>query len=280
MEVGVLKRTGLTLLVVTTLLTGTGCASRVEHRDFQDEQVGLAALQDDNLKRVVLGEEIQGYVSRYALFAEVINTEVLKDLSGFTARYNVYAREPLTYPHTGLSELDTFLMQAHKAAGTVRVGVRLANYIGLRLANLEAAPMETASAVGLEQPEIYRTAPAEQVTQAIQALHERRGQLTMEQKRELARDVIVLAADMVAVGDAVTQARGLIVEGERLKSMVASSAYQSELRSRNAGQLELLPEIQSNLNGALAALKSAHADGLSLQRNARVWKLVLVDSMQ
>lgn len=264
---------GLVALLAFAMVVG--CAPRVAHKELSEDQVGLAALREENVRKVCFGSEIQGYVSSYPLFAEVLNTEVLGDLGGFVGRYNVYAREKLTFPETGLSDLDPFLVRATKVAATVRVGTRLLNFVGLRLKNLPAP--EKASK---EANEVYYAMTPEELSLAVQKVRDSKGMLNRKQMRQLALDIVALAADAEVVAEAASQAKGLLLEGENLKAMLTSSAYAAELQARDSKKAALLPEILSNLNGSLAALRAASGDGEAIARNARAWKIYLADAMQ
>lgn len=252
----------------------TGCA-KVAHKEFSEEQVGLALLKEEAVRKVVFGEEVQSYVSRYPLFADVVNTEILRDLGGYVGKYNVYAREPITYAETGLTDIDPFLQRATRVSATVRVGTRLMNYIGKRLVNLNKM-----NDVSRSSDEIYFAMTPEEFSKAVESIREVKGRLSKEQKREIARDIVALASDMEAVGEAVGQAKGLQTEGENIKKLVGSSSYGAELQARDGGRAKLLPEIISNVNGAIAAVKTAETDGEALTRNARAWKIYLADALQ
>lgn len=259
------------------LLVGSlaGCAPRVAHKDLSEDQVGLAVLQEEGVRNVVFGSQIQGYVSSYPIFAEVINNEILKDLGGYVGAYNVYAREPLTFTETGLGEVDPFLLRAAKVSATVRVGTRLMNYIGLRLKNLDHP--EKASRA---DKEVYYSMTPEELSMSVQHVRDLKGTLSLDAKRALARDIVALAADMEAIKSATEQAKGMLVEGQNLKAMLTSASYAAELKSKDAGRAKLLPEVLSNLNGALAGVRAASVDGESIARNARAWEIYLADAMQ
>lgn len=259
------------------LLVGSlaGCAPRVAHKDLSEEQVGLAVLQEDGVRKVVFGSQIQGYVSSYPIFAEVVNNEVLKDLGGYVGAYNVYAREPLKFTETGLGEVDPFLLRAAKASATVRVGTRLMNYIGLRLKNLDHPEKASKS-----DQEVYFSMTPEELSLSVQHVRDLKGTLSHEAKRSLAKDIVALAADMEAIKAATEQSKGLLVEGENLKAMLTSSSYAAELQSKDGGRAKLLPEIVSNVNGAIAGLRAAGVDGEAISRNARAWEIYLADAMQ
>jgi hypothetical protein len=263
------------ILAAMVAITATGCASRVEHKEFSQDQVGLAALREENVRNVVFGAEVQGYVAKYAIFAETVNQYVLKDLGGYVDKYNVYAREPISYAETGLQELDSYMLRAAQVAATVRVGTRLMNFVGIRLGTL--TDMNAASK---EQQEVYYTITPEQISANVQKIRDVRGTLSPEQKREVAKDVIALAADMAAINEATQQVKGLLVEGENLKARLSSSSYQAELQAKDGGRAKLLPEILSNLNGTLAGLRTAELNGASVTRNAKIWKIFLIDAIQ
>lgn len=269
------KSTLRTLTVALAVVAVTSCAPRVAHKDLNEDQVGLSALREENVRSVVFGAEVQDFVARYPLFAEVLNTEILRDMGGFTDRYNVYAREKLSYPETGLQEVDPFLVRATKTTATVRVGTRLMNYIGLRLKNL--TDMSKASK---DEKSVYYAMTPEELSMAVQHIRDAKGTLSSEQKRELAKDIVALAADMEVVAEASRLAGGLLVEGENLKALLDTKSFHSELQGKDAGKAKLLPEIKSNLNGTLAALRAAQNDGEAIARNARVWKIYLADAMQ
>jgi hypothetical protein len=262
-------------LILLSAVGAVGCAPRVSHKELSEDQVGLVALKADNVRKVALGSEIQSYVSTYPIFAEVLNTEVLKDTGGFVDRYNVYAREKLTFAETGLAEVDPFLLRAARVTATVRVGTRLLNYIGLRLKSLDAP-----SKASKESQEVYYAMTPEELSLAVQRVRDSKGMLNREQRRELGKDIVALAANIEVVAEAAAQARGLVTEGENLKSMLSSTSYAAELQSKDAAKAKLLPEVISNLNGTLGALKSASSDGEAIARNARVWKIYLADAMQ
>lgn len=267
-------RFGAAAIAVAVVLMA-GCAPRVAHKDLAEDQVGLAALREENVKKVVYGSEVQGFVSTYPLFAEVLNNEILNDLNGYVGRYNVYAREKLRYTETGLSEVDPYLLRASKSSATVRVGIRLLNYIGLRLKGLDDI-----GAVSRDSKEVFYDMTPEELSLAVQKVRDLKGRLSNAQKRELAKDIVALAADMEVVGEAASQAKGILVEGENLKAMLTSSSYAAELQARDPAKAKLLPEIVSNVNGTLAALRAARDDGEAIVRNARVWKIYLADAMQ
>ncbi|MBI6546200.1 MAG: hypothetical protein HY692_05365 [Cyanobacteria bacterium NC_groundwater_1444_Ag_S-0.65um_54_12] len=262
----------LTLLLVAASIA---CVRVVAHKELSEVEVGLAVLQEDRVRRLIFGPEIQGYVATYPLFAEVINTEIVSDLGGYLDRYNVHASERLTYPETGLSEVDPFLLRATKVTATVRVGIRLMNYVGLRLQQLAAM-----NSVAKNSKEILYTMTPEELSLSVQRVRNAKGMLNAEQKREIAKDIVVLVADMEAVYEAAEQAKGLQLEGENLQRSLGSSAYAAELQNRDASRAKLLPEILSNLNGTLAGLRNAASDGEALVRNARMWKVTLADAMQ
>lgn len=276
MSVQLVHKYVLAALSGCLLLNGlVGCAPRVAHKDLAEDQVGLAVLQEDGVRKVVFGPQIQGYVSQYPIFAEVVNNEILKDLGGYVGAYNVYAREPLQYTETGLKEVDPFLLRAAKVSATVRVGTRLMNYIGLRLKNLDHLECATKA-----DTEVYYSMTPEELSLSVQHVRDLKGTLSPEAKRALAKDIVALAADMEAITAAAQAAKGLLVEGENLKGMLTSSAYAAELQSQDAGRSKLLPEIVSNVNGAIAGVRSAGVDGESIARNARAWEIYLADALQ
>ena len=268
------RKLSMPMLLAAGLLQG-GCAPRVEHRQFSESQVGLAALKEQNVKQVIYGSLVQGYVSRYPIFAETINREILRDLGGYVDRYNVYARETLTYPKTGLVEVDPFLLRSAKAATSVRVATRLMNYVGVRLSHLD--DLGRASRASRE---VYYAMTPEELSLAVKRVREQKGRLTREQQRELAKDIVALVAIGEVAESASGETKGLLVEGENLKTMLISASFRNELQGRSANHFQLLPEIESNLNGSLAGLRAASGDGLAIARNARAWSIYLADAMQ
>jgi hypothetical protein len=235
----------------------------------------LALFEADQVRRVVLGPDIQQFVSTYPIFAEVINTEILADTSGYLAAYDVYSRGKLTYSETGLSEVDPFLLRAARVSATIRVGTRLLNYIGSRLKTIEVSDKAS-----LEAREVYYTMTPEDLSLAVDHVRELKGTLGREAKRALAKDIVALAADMTAIRAGVEQADSLVVEGDNLKRLLTSQSYAAELERRDSGKAKILPEIVSNVSGAIAGVRAASTDGKAITRNAKAWMVYLADALQ
>jgi hypothetical protein len=246
----------------------------VAHRELTADQVGLSALSESAVRSVVLGDTIQRYIGKYAVFADVVNQEILRDLGGYTERYNVYAHEPLKFTESGLSEVDAFLLRAARATATVRVGTRLMNYVGSRLSSPENPDL-----LSRERAEVYFTVTPEEISKTIQDLRGRKGRLSADEKREVARSIVALAADVAVVDESSRLASTMLQEGENLRMMLESKAFQESLKSRDSGRFNLLPEIKSNLLGSLAGLKRAAIDGEAIVRNSRLWQATLADTL-
>jgi hypothetical protein len=255
-------------------LSAAGCAPSVQHRAFTEEQVGLAALQEEPLKQTLYGPEIQGYVARYPIFAETVNQELARDLRGYLEKYNTVGVEPLRFMTTDLSEIDGYALRAAKAVATVRVTLRLLNYIGLKLVDTQEPPERL-----LRAQEVAHTTVAEAFSGEVARLREATGTLSRERRVALAKDVIAMSVGLNNVREVLSQCDPLVLEGENLLASIRSAAYKAELQKRDAGRAKLLPEIESNLTGLLGGLKRAKADGASLVRNGALWKLAIVNAI-
>lgn len=259
---------------LVAVLTGLGCAPSVQHRAFSEEQIGLAALQEEPLKQTLYGREIQGYVARYPVFAETVNQELAKDLRSYMERYNTFAVEPLRFMATDLAEVDAYALRAAKAVATVRVTLRLLNFIGLKLVDTKESPDRL-----LRAEEVRHTTVAEDFSREIARLREAKGTLSRERRIGLAKDVIAMSVGLNNVREVLSQCEPLLVEGGNVLASLRASAYKAELQKRDPGRAKLLPEIESNLVGLMGGLSRAKTDGEAMLRNGALWKLAIVDAI-
>jgi hypothetical protein len=271
---GSTQRVGRAALAAWLVSSALACAPSVQHRALTEEQVGLAALQEEPLKQTLYGPEIQTYVAQYPIFAETVNQELARDLRGYLEKYNTVGVEPIRFMSTDLPEVDSYALRAAKAVATVRVTLRLLNYIGLKLVDTQQPPDRL-----LRAEAVAHTTVAEAFSREVERLRDAKGTLNRERRITLAKDVIAMAVGLNNVREVVAQCDPLVIEGGNILSSIRSSAYKAELQKRDAGRAKLLPEIESNLTGLLGGLKRAKTDGESILRNASLWKLAIVDAI-